>query len=66
MEPAKGTIWKHVRTGHTYEVLCCASAEHDLSRVVIYQRAEPDAPTVIWSRWVVEFMDGRFEQVRNG
>jgi hypothetical protein len=56
--PLPGEIYRHVKTGGLYRVVCIASVEATLELVVVYQ-SEQDGRC--WTRPLDEFMDGRFE-----
>lgn len=63
MTPLSSEIYRHVKTGGLYRVLCIASVEATLELVVVYQ-SEQDGRC--WTRPLDEFMDGRFEVVQGG
>lgn len=56
----EGTLWKHLKTGNTYEVLMHGFIEATQECVVIYKRV---GQNFAWVRPYKEFMDGRFEQI---
>jgi hypothetical protein len=53
-------MYRHIKTGGLYRVICIASVEATLELVVVYQ-SEQDGQC--WTRPLDEFMDGRFEPV---
>jgi hypothetical protein len=55
--PLPGENYRHVKTGGLYRILCIASVESTLERVVVYQ-SEQDGRC--WTRPLDEFVDGRF------
>ena len=58
---APRSVWRHVKTGREYEVICGALAEATHEMVVVYRG--PDS--VEWVRPAREFFDGRFVFVRD-
>lgn len=55
-----GERYRHVRSGHLYEILYTGLNERTLTPVVIYRRVNTVDSTV-WVRDYAEFFDGRFE-----
>ena len=55
---------RHKKTGTVYRVIGPARIEATLEAAVIYVRADGEGP--YWVRPIREFIDGRFEQVRDG
>ena len=51
------TIWRHLKTGHLYQVVCEATIETTMTPAIIY--GSPDQKR-IWVRPKDEFYDGRF------
>ena len=62
-----GTVYKHVKTGKTYEVVCFARNEaNPAQQMVIYKATfvDPEFQEVCkWVRPCSEFSDGRFQPV---
>lgn len=56
--PLPGEIYRHIKTGGLYRILCNASVESTLEPVVVYQSKQDGR---CWTRPLEEFMDGRFE-----
>lgn len=56
--------WKHVKTGHFYEIVSLGVIEKDGTPAVIYRRvfSDPTGP-ILWIRPLDEFMDGRFKRI---
>lgn len=52
-------LWRHVKTGGLYAVICEAVREHDLEPLTVYKSVNGD--NRVWARPSAEFMDGRFE-----
>lgn len=62
-QPAVGSIWRHLKSGHTYRVIACGLIENDLTPSVIYTNLNPDSDPLSAANWVrpmVDFCDGRF------
>lgn len=58
--PLPQEIYRHVKTGGLYRIVCIASVEATLELVVVYQSQQDGR---WWTRPMEEFMDGRFEMV---
>ncbi len=58
-----GSRWRHVKTGNVYTVHCLASIEATNTPAVVYQR-EDNTPGR-WVRPTTEFLDGRFERMKD-
>jgi hypothetical protein len=52
-------IYKHLKTGHLYQIKGFAICERHMWPVVIYERWDGDTGQ-IWTRACHEFFDGRF------
>jgi len=65
MTPLTGKLYRHVKTGHVYRVVIAdCRIESTDTEAVAYQRA--DIPGgVVWVRPYHQFVDGRFEPVRD-
>lgn len=65
MKVYAGNRFRHVKSGHLYEVLTMALREEDLSIQVVYQRVGmgSDEEPPIWVRPARDFFDGRFEML---
>lgn len=53
-------LFKHKKTGGTYQLQLLATSEADLAPVVVYSCLQTG---VLWTRPASEFFDGRFERV---
>lgn len=53
-----GEIYRHIKTGHCYEVLGMGLIEATKDTSVIYRQVDSDT---VWIRPVKEFFDGRFQ-----
>jgi hypothetical protein len=60
VHPLPGEVWRHVKTGGRYLVICMALEEASETPVVVYRDMEKGAT---WARPAREFMDGRFEKL---
>jgi hypothetical protein len=63
-ETPEGSIWKHRKTGMSYVVLGHCVIEKTLAGSVIYQHHK-NPRGIKWVRPLSEFLDGRFEHVRD-
>ena len=62
-QPAVGSIWRHLKSGHIYHVIACGLIESNLTPSVIYTNVNPDSDPLSAANWVrpmVDFCDGRF------
>lgn len=59
---AIGALYRHKKTGGTYQLLMLATIEADMTPAVVYG-ARKDGEVHRWVRPVAEFCDGRFEPV---
>lgn len=62
-QPAVGSIWRHLKSGHIYRVIACGLIESNIMPSVIYTNINPDSDPVSAANWVrpmVDFCDGRF------
>lgn len=59
MTALPGEVWKHVKTGGRYMVICMALEEATETPVVVYRGLENGGT---WTRPAREFLDGRFER----
>jgi hypothetical protein len=59
--PQPGELYTH-RKGGIYVIICIATEEATQRPVVVYQSQQNGRH---WTRPLEEFMDGRFEMVRN-
>lgn len=57
--PSISNLWRHIKTGGVYVVMCPAVIETDAVPAVAYAIANGDG--TVWVRPVTEFLDGRFE-----
>jgi hypothetical protein len=55
--------WKHVKTGNVYRVHCVATIEATMTPSVVYERE--DHTPGRWVRPQSEFLDGRFERLKD-
>ena len=58
--PLPGEIYRHVKTGGRYMVICMALEEAPGTPVVVYRDIEKGGT---WTRPAREFLDGRFEKL---
>lgn len=58
-----GARWKHRKTGHVYRVHCAAIIEATMTPAVVYAREDPTPG--MWVRPQAEFLDGRFERLKD-
>jgi hypothetical protein len=64
-----GSHWRHIGTGHVYEVIALAKMDADCAPVVVYRidlvqsGAKSAASLSVWVRPLAEFLD-RFRAVR--
>lgn len=56
--------WRHVKTGHIYDIVTFALIEKDLTPVVVYRSRV--WKNQVWIRPLDEFFDGRFETFKDG
>jgi len=56
-----GTRWRHEKTKNIYTIVGFATAENDMQDTVLYRE---DGSDHTWSRPYVQFMDGRFTQIK--
>ena len=61
--PSDGEIYRHIKTGRLYQVVCLGLIESDQVMAVVYRSLVDD---VVWIRPLTEFNDGRFEFVKKG
>ena len=61
-EPPVGSMWKHVKTGNTYEVTGMCKIEATNTVAVLY-RDWSQPQSLPWARPLSEFKDGRFVRV---
>lgn len=61
--PAVGSVWRHVKSGGLYQVEMLARIEADAVPAVVYR--ELYGARFAWVRPVAEFLDGRFDPVRD-
>lgn len=62
-QPAVGSIWRHLKSGHIYRVIACGLVESNLTPSVIYTNINPDSDPLSAANWIrpmVDFRDGRF------
>jgi hypothetical protein len=57
----RGSNWMHLKTGNEYCAHNIIILETDLSLYVTYSRWGPNH--VVWTRPVVEFLDGRYRNI---
>ncbi|MBS0193221.1 MAG: DUF1653 domain-containing protein [Proteobacteria bacterium] len=55
-------LYRHVKTGGIYEVLCNATVEKDGTLAIVYKNAKTGER---WIRPADEFNDGRFERAQD-
>lgn len=53
------SAWRHLKTGHIYDLKTIGLLEKDLTPVIVYQSRV--WPNQVWVRPATEFLDGRFE-----
>ena len=74
MFPAIGDYWRHKVRGHVYEIITATAslqmacdpaieAQYEDDDFVVYRNIENGA---VWIRPTEEFIDGRFERVKEG
>ena len=56
----KGSMWKHLKTGHVYAVIGSCRLEKTGEPAVLYTRPDDG---IVWARVMDEFLDGRFERL---
>lgn len=54
------SVWRHVKKGTRYSVMCLGNSVATLEVEVIYFSLDTG---IIWIRPIDEFLDGRFERV---
>lgn len=57
----KGSLWLHVKSGHSYRILGHVLIEATQEPRILYA-SEGDRWDVIWARPAEEFLDGRFQR----
>lgn len=62
--PIHAELYRHIKTGGVYEVICNAQDESAPERMLIVYRNVKTGDR--WVRSAVEFNDGRFERVKLG
>lgn len=61
-EIANGALYRHKKTGNTYQVIMTATLERTMEKVVVYAARKGNL-VERWVRPIDEFCDGRFEPV---
>lgn len=55
--PARGEIWRHIKTGSLYKILLLGKDEATGDDVVIYQNIDKKAHPTVWVRKLSIFME---------
>ncbi len=54
----EGSLYRHLKTGGLYTIVCAAEIEKTLAEVIVYRSVETGRT---WVRPTKEFFDGRFK-----